>query len=86
LAFFLDQVSGLLGAAMVLTAYFFLQTGIFKNTAYLYLILNLLGGAFLFLASMVTGQWGLILLEGSWTAISFYALVKRITGRTYGQH
>lgn len=78
LQFFLDQVAGLLGAAMVLTAYFFMQTGSLKNTAYSFLILNLLGGALLFIASAVTGQLGLILLEGTWTAISAYAILKRL--------
>ncbi|MBP9865064.1 MAG: hypothetical protein KBC91_01530 [Candidatus Omnitrophica bacterium] len=76
--FFLDQVAGLLGAAMVLIAYFFMQTGFLKNTAYPFLILNLLGGALLFIASAVTGQLGLILLEGTWTAISAYAIMKRL--------
>ncbi len=76
--FFLNQASGLLGAVMVLSAYFLLQTSIVNNTSYPFLILNLLGGALLFIASAVTGQLGLILLEGTWTAISFYALMKKI--------
>ena len=83
LSFFLDQAAGLTGAAMVLTAYFLLQTGVLKNTAYPYLILNLAGGALLFAASSVTGQFGLILLEGSWTAISLYAIVKRVKPPSY---
>jgi len=66
---------------MVLSAYFFLQTGSLKNTAYPFLFLNLIGGALLFVASAVTGQLGLILLEGTWTAISAYALMKKIKPR-----
>ncbi len=78
LQFFLDQVAGLLGAVMVLLAYFMMHAGILKNTTYFFILLNLCGGFLLFIASAVTGQLGLIFLEGTWTAISAYALVKRL--------
>lgn len=76
--FFLEQVAGLLGAVLVLIPYFFMQAGFLKNTAYPFLLSNLFGGALLLIASLVTGQLGLILLEGTWTAISAYAIMKKI--------
>jgi len=82
LQIFLDQVAALLGAVMVLTGYFLMQAGFLKNTDYLFLWLNLFGGALLFIASAVTGQLGLILLEGTWTAISAYAILKRLKQAT----
>ena len=83
---FLEQVAGLIGAVMVLSAYFMMQAGFLENTAYLFLILNLAGGAMLFLASWVTGQWGLIFLEGTWTIVSAYALIKRICQKRGTNH
>ncbi|MCB9800065.1 MAG: hypothetical protein H6757_04845 [Candidatus Omnitrophica bacterium] len=84
--FFLDQVIGLVGAFLVLLAYFLLQTRRLSHSAYPYLFMNFFGGTCLLIASMHTGQAGLILLEGSWTVISLYALLKRMRGTDISGH
>jgi hypothetical protein len=41
-------------------------------------LLNLFGGVLLLWAALTTRQAGLILMEGAWTVISAYGVVKRM--------
>ena len=72
-----SQIASTLGAFMVLTAYYCLQTKRLRETDLNYLHLNFLGGILLFIASYVTGQVGLILLEGTWVAVTVYGYIRR---------
>lgn len=72
-----SQIASTLGAFMVLSAYYCLQTKRLKETDLNYLHLNFMGGVLLFIASYVTGQIGLILLEGTWVAVTVYGYVRR---------
>jgi hypothetical protein len=71
----LAQVVSLLGAGLVLVAYGMNQMGKLDQRAYPYLALNLAGGAILTIFAVRAHDPGLILMEGSWVAISAAGLV-----------
>ena len=75
------QVISIAGALMVLTAYAAHQLRRMHSETYVYQVLNLVGGALLCWAAISTGQAGLILMEGAWTAISAYGLLGVIRRR-----
>jgi hypothetical protein len=72
----LMQAISLLGAVLVLTAYTSHQMRRMKSETYVYQLLNLFGGAMLLAAAVSTRQAGLILMEGAWTIVSAYGLLK----------
>jgi hypothetical protein len=72
----LMQAISVLGALCVLTAYGAHQLGRMDSETYTYQLLNLLGGSLLVIAAWTTRQAGLILMEGAWTVISVYGVVK----------
>lgn len=78
---FLNQGMAMIGAASVLSAYFLLQTGRQTIASYPYLVMNSVGGFLLLAASALTGQVGLVVLEGFWTLISVAALLRRMMGK-----
>ena len=66
---------------MVLIAYGAHQAERLGKDTYAYQLLNLCGGALLVMAAITTRQAGLILMEGAWTVLSAYRLVKLVTQR-----
>lgn len=75
------QVISIAGAVMVLIAYAAHQMDRMPKEAYAYQLLNLFGGALLVWAAITTKQAGLILMEGAWTVLSGYGLVRLVTRR-----
>jgi hypothetical protein len=76
----LMQAISILGAVFVLIAYGAHQLGRMDSETYPYQLLNLTGGALLVTAAWTTQQAGLILMEGAWTVISAYGVVKVARG------
>lgn len=72
----LMQVISIVGAVLVLGAYGAHQLERLPRDTYAYQLMNLFGGASLFAAATLTGQFGLMLVEGSWALISLGGLVK----------
>ena len=75
------QVISIAGAVMVLTAYAGHQLRRMRSETYLYQVLNLVGGALLVWAAVTTRQAGLILMEGAWTIISAYGVLRLLRAR-----
>lgn len=76
----IDQLISLVGAALILAAF---AANVFEklnNQSPAYHVLNMLGAGFLTYTAVVGSQWGFILLEGVWTLVSIYGLV-RVLGR-----
>jgi len=68
---------GFTGVGILLLAYFL--TLINKtNNSFLYLGLNILGAGIACYASIRLAYWPFILLEGIWTLVSLFALIKII--------
>ena len=75
-----SQIASTLGAILILIAYFGLQLSRLKESSNLYLSCNFLGASFLFFAAVVTRQFGFILLEGMWVAVTVYGWIKKGKG------
>jgi hypothetical protein len=76
----LMQAISIAGAVMVLIAYAAHQMDRMPKDTYAYQLLNLFGGALLVWAAITTKQAGLILMEGAWTVLSGYGLVRLLSG------
>jgi hypothetical protein len=70
------QVISLLGAAMVLFAYFGYQRGWMTREHRVYNLLNLVGSAILAWVAIVDRRWGFIALEVIWALLSIPPLLK----------
>jgi len=66
----LAKVLSLCGAGVVLVAYAANQMGKMDSRRLPYLLLNLVGGGILTYFAVKAGDPGLMLMEGSWVAIS----------------
>ncbi len=71
----------IVGALLILAAFIALQLRRIDSTSYLYLILNAAGSAVLALLALRGSQWGFLLLEGTWAAVSIAGLLGRVSAR-----
>lgn len=74
------QLVSLAGAVLILSAYWGNQAGTLKARSRPYNVMNLTGGAILTYVAVVQAQYGFILLEGLWAAISAAALIRSTRG------
>jgi ribosome biogenesis protein Tsr3 len=63
------------GSVLILIPFALAQTGRMNAKSLGYLVLNLAGSGILAADAALTSQWGFLLLEGSWAAVSLFALV-----------
>jgi membrane-bound ClpP family serine protease len=79
------QVIQVVGSIMILIGFGFAQTGRLDQKSPAYLILNFVGSALLAAEALAEQQWGFLLLEGSWAAVSLVSIVQVYgTGRLSG--
>ena len=72
----MDQVVQVAGALLILAAFAAAQFGRLDQHSRAYLWLNLLGSAILAVLAYVESQWGFLLLETVWAAVSLWSLVE----------
>ena len=77
----MSQLVQVLGSLLVLAAFAAAQRGALATTSKPYLLLNVAGSAILGTLAALGHQWGFLLLEGSWAAVSAYGLRPRGPGR-----
>ena len=63
---------------MILAAFALAQFGLLGQRSYLFLALNLGGAVVLAVAAYVERQWGFLLLEAAWAAVSAWGLGRRV--------
>jgi len=71
---------GFFGVALLLAAFFLNLLGVVQKDSLVYLLLNLVGAAIACLASVLLKYLPFVILEGCWTLVSAYGLLKYRTG------
>lgn len=78
---YVDQVIQVVGALMILAAFVALQFGRLRAESRTYLVLNLVGSVVLTILAWYERQWGFLLLEAVWAAVSAWGLFRVLRGR-----
>jgi hypothetical protein len=78
----MDQVVQVAGALLILAAFAAAQRGRLDQHSVTYLVLNLVGSAILAVLALVEEQWGFLLLEAVWAAVSAWSLSELARGRS----
>lgn len=73
----MQQVVQLVGAVLILIAFVGAQRRRMSPQSLPYLVLNLIGSVALFASALAGQDWGFVLLEGVWAAVSVHGLVTR---------
>jgi hypothetical protein len=71
----------LVGAALILSAFTLAQMGRLQTSSLPYLVLNVAGAGTLAVAAAADGDIGFLALEGVWTAVSAYGLLRLLLRR-----
>lgn len=77
----MDQLVQIVGALLILIAFAAAQFGAMDPHSRLYLWLNLFGSLVLAVLAWRERQWGFLLLESVWAAVSLWSLVQLRRGR-----
>ncbi len=80
------QTISVVGALAILAAYAANQFGWTDTSNLPYQIANLVGSGILAVVAVIEVQWGFILLEGAWAAISAWAVLIILRGGEPGGH
>lgn len=74
------QVVQVIGALMILAGFAGTQVGRLRADSISYLVLNLVGSAILAALALHESQWGFLLLEGVWAAVSLWSITRVARG------
>jgi hypothetical protein len=73
----MDQIIAVVAALLILIAYTGNQMGWIDRTQPAYSWMNLIGSIVLTIVALRAQQWGFVLLEGVWAAVSLPPLIWR---------
>jgi hypothetical protein len=71
-----NDLIGSIGVGLVLFAYFLNVSKLIPENGKLYFVLNIIGAALACYASLLINYWPFVILEGTWTLVSIYGLMK----------
>ncbi len=74
----MQQVLQIVGAILILSAFVLAQLQRLDQHSYLYLCLNALGSAILAWLALDGHQWGFLLLEGVWSLVSAWGVIRKL--------
>ena len=72
----MDQLVQVIGALLILSAFASAQFGAMDPHSRIYLVLNLIGSVVLTVLAWHESQWGFLLLESVWAAVSLWGLIR----------
>ncbi len=71
-----NDIIGTIGVALILLAYFMNTARLLPKDGKAYYVLNIIGAAIAAYASFLLDYWPFVILEGTWTLVSIYGLMK----------
>lgn len=71
-----NDIIGFAGVGLILLAYFLGTEKLLKQDGKMYFVLNIVGAGLATIASLLIGYWPFVILEGAWTLVSLYGLMK----------
>lgn len=78
----MDQVIQIGGSLLILVPFVLAQCGRVRTSSVAYIVLNLVGSTVLSIDAAFGHQWGFLLLESVWAAVSLGSLVRVLHPRT----
>ncbi|MGH7313754.1 MAG: CBU_0592 family membrane protein [Candidatus Rokuibacteriota bacterium] len=73
----MEQIVAVIGALLILAAYVGHQRGVLSRSHAAYHWMNFVGAVVLTVVAYRAQQWGFVLLEGVWAAVSVPPLLRR---------
>jgi hypothetical protein len=70
------EIVGTIGVGLILIAYYLNIAGIIIKNGKLFYVLNIIGSALACYASLLISYMPFVVLEGLWTLVSIYGLMK----------
>lgn len=70
------------GSLLILVAFVAALGGKMQQSSYTYLVANTIGSGALAGTAIINLEWGFILLEGVWSLVSLYSLIRKASGRS----
>jgi hypothetical protein len=71
-----NDIIGSIGVWLILFAYFLNTIGAIKKDKRVFYVMNIIGAALACYASFLIDYWPFVILEGVWTLVSIYGLMK----------
>ena len=71
-----NDIIGSLGVGLILIAYFLNTEKLLPKDGKLFFVLNIIGASLACYASLLINYWPFVILEGTWTLVSIYGLMK----------
>ena len=71
-----NDIIGSIGVALILIAYFLNTEGLIPVNGKLFYVVNIIGAALATYASYLINYWPFVILEGTWTMVSLYGLMR----------
>jgi hypothetical protein len=71
-----NDIIGTIGVALILIAYFLNTERLIPVNGKFYFVINVIGAALACYASFLISYWPFVILEGTWTLVSIYGLMR----------
>ena len=71
-----NDIIGTLGVAIILLAYYLNTGSLITKNGKSYYVMNIIGAALACYAAYLLPYWPFVILEGAWTLVSIYGLMK----------
>jgi hypothetical protein len=71
-----NDIIGTVGVGLILMAYFLSTAKLMESNGKSYYVMNMVGAALACYASFLIIYWPFVILEGTWTLVSIYGLMK----------
>lgn len=71
-----NDIIGTVGVGLILMAFFLSTAKLMESNGKSYYVINVIGAALACYASLLIDYWPFVILEGTWTLVSIYGLMK----------